>query len=403
MVVQPLFWVAMAIAQVGAFYLFKDLADVSQWVLQTPREITMSVWYNRHVIAFTSLLCLAVGLVMWWRFRGPIKGRWVIALSLVFAFHWYSGYINPHVMMRERQHEGVFLSVEEAAKYLDADESVIVIDIDGQARAHSDRQLLRPHVAGNGQLGGENVIMTYCGLTNLGMAFTPEIDGQSVQLSPITQLENNLVMVDKTTGEPVQQLWGVREADVIAGNTDKRMKEWPTFRMPFAKFVEAYPEGEVFVNDYLIEDMRAGFLQNPVVFVYDKIMDGIFDWAIEEQKNSDQPAFPTIEYFDERLANKQPVWGFDIDGDYVAYTEEFVREQGGVVNATVGGQAVVIAYDEQFDSLGVFYNPAGKQIGQIDFWGVTELGKLERVESVKAGAFWVVWANFFPQTDVNRV
>lgn len=28
------------------------------------------------------------------------------------------------------------------------------------------------------------------------------------------------------------------------------LKQWPTFRMPFAKFTLAYPQGEVFLNDY---------------------------------------------------------------------------------------------------------------------------------------------------------
>ncbi|GAL30862.1 hypothetical protein JCM19239_6376 [Vibrio variabilis] len=195
-------------------------------------------------------------------------------------------------------------------KHYSADESVIVIDINGEARAHSDRHLLRPHIAGNEQtLGGEEVVMTYCGLTNLGMAYTPEIDGQKVDLAAFTQLENNLVMYDKVTGEPIQQLWGSKESDQVANDKAPKMKEQPTFRMPFSKFVEAYPKGQVFLNDYITKEMRPTFWQNPFLAIYDPIMDFIFETAVTFQAKSDKPTFPTIKVKDTRLPNKALVWG----------------------------------------------------------------------------------------------
>ena len=397
------FWSLMVLAQALAFLLFKDLADISQWVVQGARETTMAVWYNRYPLAAASAVLLVAASVVWLKTRAGIGKKGFIALLLVFCAFWYSGMVNPHIMMRPRQADSVWVNVEEATKYVGNDESVIVYEIDGVARAHPDLQVLRPHVAGAAPVNDTEVVMTYCGLTNLGMAYVPEIDGQKLDLAPMTQLENNLVMYDRNSGEPIQQLWGRTEADVVAGR-DRGMREYPTFRMPFGKFAEAYPDGEVFVNDYLVEDMRPGFWQNPPLFVYDRAMELIFNGAIHWQKNYDSPVFPTIDHYDPRLPNKAKVWGFDINHDYVAYTEEFVRENGNLVNAKVGGQDVVIAWDEQYQSLGVWFNHTGAEIASIDFWGMADAGqRLTRVETTKAGAFWVVWANFFPTTDVNRV
>ena len=133
-------------------------------------------------------------------------------------------------------------------------------------------------------------------------------------------------------------------------------------------------------------------------------MEHIFDSAIVKQHTEEAPVFPTIEHFDDRLPTKALVWGLDINGDYVAYTEGFVRDNGNVVNASIGGENVVIAWDEQYESLGVYHNTTGEEVSAVDFFGVTNTGAmLPRVSTVKAGAFWVVWANFFPQTDLNRV
>jgi len=81
-----------------------------------------------------------------------------------------------------------------------------------------------------------------------------------------------------------------------------------------------------------------------------------------------------------------------------------VRANNGLINVQVGGEDVVIAYDEEHQSLGIYFNFTGKKANEIDFFGTTDSGvTLPRVDTVKAGAYWVVWANFFPKTDLNRI
>ncbi len=399
---KSIFWACMLIAQVFGALLFKDLADISQWVVQSPRETTIWVWYNRWMIALGGLAAIAIASYLKYKKRDIAGNKTYLSLTALFCFTFYCGMINPHIMMRARMDNGVFLSVEQARQYVKPYESVIVLEINGKARAHSDKQLLRPHVAGKDELGGENVVMTYCGLTNLGMAYTPEINGQQLDLAPMSQLENNLIMYDKISGEPIQQLWGQNESDRNSGGHAK-MREWPTYRMPFDKFAKAFPDGEVYVNDYLVEGMRPSFWENPFLAIYDPIIELIFKLAVAHQETNDEPTFPTIKHIDPRLPSKEKVYGLNVEYDYVAYTEEFVKEQSTPINASIGGKEIVVSYNKEFKSLGIFYNTTGETITEIDFYGQTPYGKLQRVETVKAGAYWIIWANFFPETDINRV
>ena len=107
--------------------------------------------------------------------------------------------------------------------------------------------------------------------------------------------------------------------------------------------------------------------------------------------------------YDDRLPNKTYVWGVNIGDDAVCWTDDFVVEQGNIVNAEVGERALVLAWDPRFESLGIWYNDTGAAVTEIDFFGNTPAGPLERVDVVKPGLFWHVWAEFFPHTDINRV
>lgn len=386
-----------------SFLIFKDMADISQWFFQSKRKTTLNVWYKRKTIALLTFLSLLLAWACWWEFENDISFTVAASISVIISLLFFSGYINPKFMMRERQRDGTFVGIEEAKKYYDPSESVITFEINGNARGHSDRQMLRPHVAGNDQLDGSNAVMTYCGLTNLGMAIIPELDGKPLALRPMTQLENNLLMVDDNSGEPVQQLWMKKECD-IEKNNNNNIQQVATFRVPFKQFCMAYPKGKLFVNDYLEKEMRSSLFSNPILYIYDRLIEQIFSFAVNSQKSKDDLVFPTIKHIDTRLSAKTKVWGFNIDNDYVAYTEEFVRQHSEALNTKVGGKEIVISYDRKYMTLGVFYNHTGENIISVDIHGLTEnKEKLERVETVKAGAYWVIWANFNRSTDVNRI
>ena len=402
----------MFVAQAGAFLIFKDLADISQWVVQSSREFTMMVWYNRHLIGGAAIGALIISLLAW-RAEKSMCPKFLLGfLVFMFSLNFYSGMINPKWMFRAQQHEAKFVSVDEAPEYMKRsidhahfgsesygsvdDIEVIVLETDNGGYAYSDYYLLQPHVVKGDMIDGEEVIMTYCGLTNLGIAYSPVIGDQSLDLTVMTQLKNNLVMFDKNSGEPIQQLLGTMERDP----SKQKMKEWPTIRMPFRTFKALYPDGRVFVNEI------PGFLESPVFALWDRLVrhrmmvPGVgLNWL-----DNDEPAFPTVEYKDKRLPMKGFVYSVSVGDDHVAYTKQFVNAQGNAINVDIGGKAVVIDYDPQFDVLTAFFADGGKRVSDVDIFGLTDDGRqLERVNTLKSKMFWFIFVEFYPETDVNRV
>jgi len=172
--------------------------------------------------------------------------------------------------------------------------------------------------------------------------------------------------------------------------------------MTLGNFVRTYPNGQVFINDYkMYKD-----LASPVKTVYDTLMDFIFETAVYLQATHPDPVFPTIDNIDPRLPPKEQVWAFNVGEDYVAVTETFVRDGNDVRNITVGSLPVhvVASWDKETASLGIWLRPSSKPIIKpVDIHGrVGGKGKpLERLSTVKNGAFWCVVANFFPDIRVN--
>jgi hypothetical protein len=159
--------------------------------------------------------------------------------------------------------------------------------------------------------------MTYCAVANLGLGYKPEVEGKKLDLEVMAQHGNNLILRDNATSEPVQQIRGIREGD-SAG-----MAHWPTFRMTARGFAKAYPQGEVFINVPP---------KNPLLWIFDKVIDTIFASEIGRQHREAAPIMDNMTRYDDRLHNKT----------YICWTDDFVVAQGNIVNATVGGTAVVV-------------------------------------------------------------
>ena len=392
MYLSVLYYGLLATGFLSSFFLFSELADLSQWVVQSKRAFTMRVWRYRRVLATVAAGCW-IGATAIWLVRPETGSGWVLAGVIgVSAFLWYSGLLNPQLMFRPQQDTPRFGGIAEADKILDPDESVIVVEVRGDVRAYADRFVLQPHVVGSETVGGEDVVMTYCGLTNLGVAYSPVLGDRRLRLGVMTQLENNLVMFDAASDRPIQQMLGRPDG------SDERLREWPTFRMPYKAFRRAFPEGRVFLNE------PVPFGRNPFLAMWDRTVRWMQTMVVRHQATSPNPTFPTIRNIDGRLPPKTQVYGFGIGDDHVAYTVDFVKSQrNGIVNTVVGGTPVVVAWDDAFESLGVFYNTTGGPVTKIDIYGHCGDAALARVETLKAGPFWIVYANFFPDADINRV
>jgi hypothetical protein len=401
MIWDVLFWLGLAISAAIGFVYFRDLGDVSQMVMRVKRaNMARFIRHEYPLLGIGLGAALIAGVAHIGFGGGPRALFWImiVLLGVFYAFPW----VYVHLGLRNQKASARFYSIEEARDYVSPSSQVLVIENNGVARAHPQAQIMRPHLAGNDQgLGGENVVMTYCAMANLGLGYTPEIEGQTLDLEVLAQHGNNLILRDNITGEPIQQIYGFREKDGDSSvdgpacplRPTLAMRPWPTFRMTFRGFQKAYPEGTVFVNKPS---------SNPFLYLIDFVLDLLFTASIDRQHREAKPLMDNMSRHDDRLPNKTYVWGVNIGADAACWTDDFVVEQGNIVNATVGGRPLVVAWHPLYESLGVWYNDTGSPVIEIDFWGNTSTGQLKRVEALKPGLFWHVWAEFFPHTDINR-
>ncbi|MEM1312993.1 MAG: DUF3179 domain-containing (seleno)protein [Pseudomonadota bacterium] len=390
MILALVFWAAFAVFAGIGFVYFRDLGDVSQMVLRVKRENML-----RFIRAEKRLLTIggaAGGAALILNLLTGAGPGWAVWLGLILAAAFY-GFprVWVHLGLRNQQRTARYVPIEEARKWVNPSASVLVIENDGAARAHPDYELSRPHLAGSPEgLAGENVVMTYCGMANLGLAYIPEIDGAPVDLEVLAQHGNNLVLRDNATGEPIQQICGWRERD---GPDGPRMRLWPTFRMSFSGFQRAYPEGEVFLN------RPAG---NLLLRLLDMGLDALFSVSLARHHRESRPVMDNMSRYDDRLPNKTYVWGATVGDAAACWTRDFVAERG-VVNAELGGRRLVLAYDPLLDSLGAWWLPGEAPATRVDFRGESDQGPLQRVETLRPGMFWHVWFEFNPQTEVNPI
>eukprot|EP01083_Nonionella_stella_P036075 98450_1 len=414
-----------------SYKIFMDLTDFSQIVLPNPnksRNDFLDTYAIRHQLAAGSITGSTINTALYFAkrkaFPRPTIFIWagvnIISLGLLFA-----GYVNPELMMRPRNHNALYMSTQEAKALLNPQDTAVVTQIEQQSpKAYPDAQIMRPHIVRVGEKAdGTPVTIAYCALTGTGVVYeTPNLpNGKEREFIPYIQFENNLVVLDKTTGHMGHQINGLDETKLIEkmGTCDydtvgrrpseerlrqlgvKPATEVASWRMSVGDFADAFADGEVFINDY----REYPQLIKPVQTLYDGLFNFVFDRAISKHNVADELIFKTVDYKDKRLPLKQRVCGCNVGDDYCAVTEEFVKEgTNGVRNFSLGGQPLVASYDSMYHSLGIWKRPNDAVIdANVDVYGRIQgsTKKLERLNTVKAGLFWFVWQNFFHQTDVN--
>jgi hypothetical protein len=226
--------------------------------------------------------------------------------------------------------------------------------------------------------------MTYCALSNLPLAFDSSIDGELANLKVVSQVHNNLVMVDANSGELYQQITNKTPRG------EKSLAQWAAQRMPWRSFREIYPEGKVF---HVVETGPYAAL--------DKVTYALFVGGLESHYEGPDPLFPTLRMDDDRLPPKEQIWGINLNGEQVAYTRGFL-EKNRLHNTTIGGKPVLVVWFPEYETLSVFSRVVGGQaveIDEIDVHGNISEGRLERLPQYPH-VLWMIWSHWFPATKV---
>jgi len=141
----------------------------------------------------------------------------------------------------------VFIAVETAYEWLEDQEPVISLVINGKPRAYP-LQILIWHEIVNDTLGEVPVVVTFCPLCNTALVFVrPNIDGDLLTFGTSGNLRNSdLVMWDRQTESWWQQFTG----EAIVGDlTGTQLEFLPTAILSWGDFKTKYTEGEVLSRD----------------------------------------------------------------------------------------------------------------------------------------------------------
>ena len=308
----------------------------------------------------------------------------------------------------------VFADVSDSLDQLETAESVVALEINGDARAYPVRVLIWHEIV-NDTVGGVPVSVTYCPLCNSAVSYRREVRGVETTFGTSGSLyASALVMYDRLT----ESLWthfdGRAVVGVLAG---EQLEPIASPLMSWGEFAEAYPTGQVL--DWTATGFDRDYGHNPY----------------EGYDNPDTKPFLFRGIVDDRERAKQRVVGISVGEAAVAYPLNLLADgERTVTPITVGDQDLVILWQsgqssalddsaigggDDVGSVGVFIpvidgapvalaaesgsfvdEETGStwSIAGIATDGPHEGSRLERVEHLDT--FWFAWSTYHPGTTL---
>ncbi len=305
-----------------------------------------------------------------------------------------------------------YIDVSDPPSYMMANEPVISVEINGDARAFP-LAILISHEIVNDEIGGVPVTVTYCPLCNTAITFDRRVGDKVLDFGTSGNLRNSdLVMWDRQTESWWQQITG----EAIVGElTGAKLTFSPAPLVSWSAFRDSFPNGKVLSRD-------TGFLRN-----YDRPPYGGYD-----ELGNIPFLFPGS--IDDRLQAVERVVTLSVGEVAVAYPFDALRAQP-VINDTINGQDVVIFFaGGTLSAFAGFFNDDNRTVGSTAVYepvvdgqkltfkveadvivdeetgskwnilgraveGPLEGSRLAPV--VHANHFWFAWAAFNPETEVR--
>lgn len=304
-------------------------------------------------------------------------------------------------------------SIEEANAWLGERAPVIVVEIDGEARAYPHAILIWHEIA-NDEIADVPIAVTFCPLCNSSIVFDRRVDGDVLEFGVSGVLRNSdMVMYDRQTESWWQQFTG----EGIVGEYNETLLDIiPSQVISFSDFAERYPDGMVMSRD-------TGFARRY----------GTNPYAGYDTANS---PFLYRGEVDPRLPATEHVLAGVIDDEAIAYSFESLSAEV-VINDTLGDVPVVAFWQPGVaSSLDASVIDSSRDIGTAALYNRTledgtvltfrydesagllldeetgsawnlfgeaidgELAGTELQQLVAAPHFWFAWAAFHPETAV---
>ncbi|NWF70637.1 MAG: DUF3179 domain-containing protein [Chloroflexi bacterium] len=140
----------------------------------------------------------------------------------------------------------VFEPVDTAQDWLQAQSPVIILEIEGAARAYP-LEILIWHEIVNDVLSDIPVAVTYCPLCNSAIVYDRRVGTAALRFGVSGMLRNSdLIMWDDLTQSWWQQLTG---EGIVGAYTGTQLTLVPSLLGSFGVFAQQYPQGEVLTRD----------------------------------------------------------------------------------------------------------------------------------------------------------
>ena len=356
-----------------------------QYILNPPRKLVLGLLPHRIKLGVFAVLLMAggIGTIIYSGLYNP----WVLAIqAVVFCGFLYVGFVMISYHCFDTDQKPKFVKIADAEADLDSKDKINVVLVHGEARGYPTKYMLQPHFA-RSTIATEEVAMTYCGLSNLGVAFSPTNQGKKLNLRTVGQLNNNVIFFDVESGEYYQQIFGGNE-----DNTRKFDNQYPTRAMSWHSFKAIYPDALVY--------------SNPPQNLLDYVVRAMIHIALADQEKAFRAHFPTIDHStDKRLHPKQYVSGLVIDGQAVAFTKEFLIENNCRFNTEFNGVPIVVVLYPEFDFIDIYYRQVDGetvQVADIDVHGTLPSGKTLDHVPFFPEVHWMIWHHHYPKTRLYK-
>ena len=140
----------------------------------------------------------------------------------------------------------VFAPISDIDFIGDDNEGVVVVEINGEAKAYPV-QILIWHEIVNDEIGGVPVTVTYCPLCNSALVFERQFGDRLLDFGTSGELyQSALVMYDRQT----ESLWAHFTGQGLVGHyAGAQLQLIPAQTLGWGSFVEAFPEAQVLTRD----------------------------------------------------------------------------------------------------------------------------------------------------------
>lgn len=241
--------------------------------------------------------------------------------------------------------------------FIHDDDVMMLVDYNGVQKAYA-RKIMQSHEIVNDYFGDKPVAMTYCPLCGTSVAFIPIIDGERVEFGVSGVLHNSdLVMYDRKT----KSLWGqITGRSMVGPKTGDRLKTIGAGLMTWKELKNDFAGAQVLLPPTAESEQYK-------TFHYQKYLE------------SEKIMFP-VTAEDARLATKQVVYGIEIDGEYIAFEEKYLKKRTPLVES-FGKRTLQVSYKN------------GRALA-ID----KKTGDKFNVLRV----FWFAWFAFHPETQLRN-